>query len=283
MIIDECHGMSHGAEITKLVRNVEIPFKFGCTGTMPKSIEDQWSVIGTFGPVLEELSISELQEKKVLADVAIKPIEFIHEQKEDFKNQIFDANGNKITDSFEIAQRIYQKESMYLSELTSTNSIIAKLAEGIIKQHPDWNVLILFDYIKQGNSLFNCLTTKNKFYIDGSVDVKDRKDIVKEMNAEEGGKITCANAKCFGTGITVNRIQCIFIVINGSAPTKIIQSIGRGLQRNIKNTLLIFDFHHNYKYSLKHYKEREDLYIKTYKKDLLELKEIKVKADIQKL
>ena len=283
MIIDECHGMSHGAEITKLVRNVEIPFKFGCTGTMPRSIEDQWSVIGTFGPVLEELSISELQEKKVLADVAIKPIEFIHEQKEDFKNQIFDANGNKITDSFEIAQRIYQKESMYLSELTSTNSIIAKLAEGIIKQHPDWNVLILFDYIKQGNSLFNCLTTKNKFYIDGSVDVKDRKDIVKEMNAEEGGKITCANAKCFGTGITVNRIQCIFIVINGSAPTKIIQSIGRGLQRNIKNTLLIFDFHHNYKYSLKHFKEREDLYIKTYKKDLLELKEIKVKADIQKL
>lgn len=281
MIIDECHGMSHGAEITKLVRNVEIPFKFGCTGTMPKSIEDQWSVIGTFGPVLEELSISELQEKKVLADVAIKPIEFIHEQKEDFKNQIFDANGNKITDSFEIAQRIYQKESMYLSELTSTNSIIAKLAEGIIKQHPDWNVLILFDYIKQGNSLFNCLTTKNKFYIDGSVDVKDRKDIVKEMNAEEGGKITCANAKCFGTGITVNRIQCIFIVINGSAPTKIIQSIGRGLQRNIKNTLLIFDFHHNYKYSLKHFKEREDLYIKTYKKNLLELKEIKVKNKIQ--
>ena len=281
MIIDECHGMSHGAEITKLVRNVEIPFKFGCTGTMPKSIEDQWSVIGTFGPVLEELSISELQEKKVLADVAIKPIEFIHEQKEDFKNQIFDANGNKITDSFEIAQRIYQKESMYLSELTSTNSIIAKLAEGIIKQHPDWNVLILFDYIKQGNSLFNCLTTKNKFYIDGSVDVKDRKDIVKEMNAEEGGKITCANAKCFGTGITVNRIQCIFIVINGSAPTKIIQSIGRGLQRNIKNTLLIFDFHHNYKYSLKHFKEREDLYIKPYKKNLLELKEIKVKNKIQ--
>lgn len=281
MIIDECHGMSHGAEITKLVRNVEIPFKFGCTGTMPKSIEDQWSVIGTFGPVLEELSISELQEKKVLADVAIKPIEFIHEQKEDFKNQIFDANGNKITDSFEIAQRIYQKESMYLSELTFTNSIIAKLAEGIIKQHPDWNVLILFDYIKQGNSLFNCLTTKNKFYIDGSVDVKDRKDIVKEMNAEEGGKITCANAKCFGTGITVNRIQCIFIVINGSAPTKIIQSIGRGLQRNIKNTLLIFDFHHNYKYSLKHFKEREDLYIKTYKKNLLELKEIKVKNKIQ--
>ena len=103
------------------------------------------------------------------------------------------------------------------------------------------------------------------------------------MNAEDGGKITCANAKCFGTGITVNRIQCIFIVINGSAPTKIIQSIGRGLQRNIKNTLLIFDFHHNYKYSMKHFKEREDLYIKTYKKDLLELKQIHVQSDIQKL
>ena len=36
MIIDECHGMSHGAEITKLVRNVEIPFKFGCTRNYAK-------------------------------------------------------------------------------------------------------------------------------------------------------------------------------------------------------------------------------------------------------
>ena len=91
-----------------------------------------------------------------------------------------------------------------------------------------------------------------------------------------GGKITCANAKCFGTGITVNRIQCIFIVINGSAPTKIIQSIGRGLQRNIKDTLFIFDFHHNYKYSEKHFNERKLLYEKTYKKKLLSIKELNV-------
>lgn len=283
MIIDECHGMTHGAEITKLVRNVDIGFKFGCTGTMPKSIEDQWSVIGTFGPVLEELTISELQDKKVLADVIIKPIEFVHEEKENFKNQIFDANGNQITDPFEVAQRIYQKESMFLSELNETNTIISKLAVGVINQHPDWNVLILFDYIKQGNSLFQCLNWNNKFYIDGSVNVQDRKDIVKEMNSPEGGKITCANAKCFGTGITVNRIQCIFIVINGSAPTKIIQSIGRGLQRNVKNTLLIFDFHHNYKYSLKHFKEREDLYVNTYKKDLLPLNQIKIENKLKAL
>lgn len=278
MIIDECHGITHGAEITKLVRNVEINFKFGCTGTLPKSVEDQWSVIGTFGPVLDELSISELQEKRILADVLIKPIEFVHEVKENFKNQIYDVNGNKIIDPFEIAQRIYQKESMYLSEFQFTNEIITKLATEIVTKHSDWNVLILFDYIKQGNSLFNCLNWKNKFYIDGSVDVKDRKDIVKEMNDESGGKITCANAKCFGTGITVNRIQCIFIVINGSAPTKIIQSIGRGLQRNVKDTLLIFDFHHNYKYSLKHFHEREELYEKTYKKKLLNIKQIYVPA-----
>lgn len=267
-----------GNEITKLVRSVDINFKFGCTGTLPKMTEDVWSIIGTFGPVLAELSIAELQDKKVLAEVMIKPVKFIHEHKEDFRNQIFDANGNQVTDPFEVAQRIYQKESMYLASLNCTNTIITKLAVNLIKKNPSWNVLILFDYVKQGNSLFDCLDWENKFYIDGSIEVSDRQDIVKQMNSVEGGKITCANAKCFGTGITVERIQCIFIVINGSSPTKIIQSIGRGLQRNVKNTLIIFDFHHNYKYNIKHFGERGELYKKFYGKHALEVKEVHVSA-----
>lgn len=276
IINDEVHGVKTGTEISKLIKGVDINFKFGCTGTLPKNTEDIWNIIGVFGPILGELTVVELQKAKILADVSIKPIRFNHSIKENFKNQVFDKNGNKVTDTFEIAQRIYQTESMYLSEYEPTNKIITKLATGIIKQHPDWNVLILFDYIKQGNSLFNCLEWKNKFYIDGSIDINTRQDIVQEMNAVEGGKITCANAKCFGTGITVERIQCIFIVINGSSPTKVIQSIGRGLQRNVKDTLLIFDISHDYKYSKKHYNEREELYQNVFKKNTLEMKKINI-------
>ena len=58
-----------------------------------------YTVLGTLiltglGNKLKELSISELQEKKVLADVSIKPIEFVHDKKEDFK-KLNDSDVNR--------------------------------------------------------------------------------------------------------------------------------------------------------------------------------------------
>ena len=95
----------------------------------------------------------------------------------------------------------------------------------------------------------------------------ENKIIIEEMNSPEGGHITIANCKCFGTGLTIKRIQAIFLVQNASSVTKIIQSIGRGLQKN-KETLYLFDIIHNYKYSQKHFKERVQLYKEFYNKEL---------------
>jgi hypothetical protein len=39
---------------------------------------------------------------------------------------------------------------MYLAQYEPTNTVITNLAKNIIKQHNDWNVLILFDYISAG-------------------------------------------------------------------------------------------------------------------------------------
>lgn len=266
IIQDEVHGAKRGAEISKLVKNVNIPFKFGCTGTLPKKIENQWNISGIFGPILEEIEIKELQEKGILADVNINPIKFIHILKENFKSKIED--NNSLEDPFEIAQQEYKNEAMFLSQFEKTNKIITNLATGIIKQHPNWNVLILFDYTASGESLFNLLNFKNKHYIDGTVELQTRQDIVETMNNPNGGNITVANCKCFGTGITIKHIQCIFLVTSQSSVTKIIQAIGRGLRIDEKPTLYIFDFFHNYKYSEKHFKERIELYKKFYQKEL---------------
>ena len=260
-------GAKRGAEISKLVKNVNIPFKFGCTGTLPKRIEDQWNISGIFGPILEEIEIKELQEKGVLADVSINPIKFVHTLKENFKTHIT-TDDNIIEDAFELAQQEYKHEAMYLSQHEQTNKIITNLATGIIKQHSNWNVLILFDYTLSGESLYNLLNFNNKHYIDGKVDLNTRQDIVNIMNSPNGGQITVANCKCFGTGITVKHIQCIFIVTSQSSVTKIIQAIGRGLRIDEKPVLHIFDFFHNYKYSEKHFKERVELYKKFYQKEL---------------
>lgn len=69
-------------------------------------------------------------------------------------------------------------------------------------------------------------------------------------------------------GITIKNIQCIILVTNQSALTKIIQAIGRGLRIEDKPTLFVMDIFHNYKYSEKHFKERTELYKKFYGKVL---------------
>lgn len=264
IIQDECHGVKRSSELSKLVKSVKIPFKFGCTGTLPKEQIDKWNIAGVFGPVLDEIEIKELQEKNVLADVSINPIKFVHSLKENFKQ----INTEQVIDPFEIAQSEYKNESMYLAQHTQSNKIITNIAKQLIIKNPNWNGLILFDYTLSGESLFELLDWKDKHYIDGTVSLDVRTDIVDQMNNPNGGHITVANCKCFGTGITIKNIQCIILVTNQSAVTKVIQAIGRGLRIEDKPTLYVFDIFHNYKYSEKHFKERTQLYKQFYGKEL---------------
>lgn len=259
-------GITKNSEISKFIKSIKIRYKFGCTGTLPKKITDVWNIIGIFGPVVDEIQIQELQEKGVLADVNIIPIQFFHTQKESFKH--IKTEDDTPEDVFRFAQEEYKQEAMYLSQFEPTNKIITNLAKNVLKQHPNWNVLILFDYINSGESLFNILDHEQKHYIDGSVDIDTRKDIVTAMNNPDGGQITVANCKCFGTGITVKHIQSIILVTSQSSVTKVIQAIGRGLRIEEKPTLHIMDIFHNYKYSEKHFNERVNLYKEFYHKEL---------------
>lgn len=122
--------------------------------------------LGIFGPVLDEIEIKELQEKNVLADVSINPIKFVHSLKQNFRKINTEETENQIIDAFEIAQAEYKNECMYLSQYEPTNKIITNIAKNVIKQHNNWNALILFDYTLSGESLFNLLDWKDKHYID---------------------------------------------------------------------------------------------------------------------
>lgn len=111
--------------------------------------------------MVDEIEIKELQDKKVLADVSIKPIKFIHSKKENFKK-----HTDNIQEAFEQAQAEYKNECMYLSQYEPTNKIITDLSTKILNAHKNWNALILFDYTLSGESLFQLLNWQNKHYID---------------------------------------------------------------------------------------------------------------------
>lgn len=259
---DEVHQIKKGSEISKLINKVKINHKFGCTGTLPKEKIDQWQISGIFGPVLDEVEIMKLQDEKVLANVKIYPIKFLHKKKENFKKAEFNEDGTQ-RDPYEVAQAAYKKEAMYLGMHEDSNKIMLRLCKNIINDHPDWNGLILFDYTSQGESIYRLLDFENKYYIDGSIDVKVRLDVVDKMN-NTGGNITIAQSKTFSTGITISRINFIVLVTTQSSPTKIIQSIGRGLRRQNKDAIIVIDVSHNYEYSENHFCSRVELYRKFY-------------------
>ena len=265
VIQDEVHTIKKGNELSKLIKNVNIVHKFGCTGTLPANEEDIWTIKGIFGTVLDQVKIQELQEKKILAEVSINPIKFIHKKKQNFRDM---SNAKSVEDKLEIAKKEYLQESIYLANFEPTNKAIVNVAKGVIKQHPNWNVLILFDYTNSGESLFKLLDWKDKHYVDGDVELSTRQDIIQKMNDPKGGQITIAQSKTFSTGLTIKNIQCIILATSQSSVTKIIQSIGRGLRRVEKSTLVLFDFFHNYKYSQQHFKERTGLYKQFYNKEL---------------
>jgi superfamily II DNA or RNA helicase len=276
IVADEVHGVKSSNEISKLIKGVDIPYKFGCTGTLPKDVKDQWNIAGIFGPILDELEIETLQSKNILANVHLQPIKFCHSKKENFK-KTHDEYGKEI-EPFEAAQREYQYESQYLGEYKETNKKIVDLAKGLITKKPEWNVIVLFDYISQGQQLYSLSDASNKFYIDGSIPVDKRQEIVSIMD-NSGGNILFGNCKCIGIGLTVKRVNVIILCIIGSSSTKTIQAIGRGMQKKSdKSTVHVFDILHNYKYSQKHFKERSLNYLKYYK--LQEDKDYKVKEII---
>lgn len=148
---------------------------------------------------------------------------------------------------------------MYLGLFETTNKKIIALAESLIKKYNNWNILILFDYISQGESLFNLCSIEKKHFIDGSVKVKDRQEIVNQAD-ESSGHIIIGNTKCVGTGLTLKNIHCIILCIVGKSATKTIQAVGRGMATNNKSNLMLFDIFNNYKYSQKHFKERAEKY-----------------------
>lgn len=262
LFMDECHNCTKGAEISKVMKRIPIDHKFGCTGTLPKDIKNQWMIAGVFGPVLDEVEIQKLQKDKVLADVKIYSVKFVHKHKVRFRDAQVDENGVS-EDSYTAAKKAYQRESMYLGTHPETVSLEINIFKKLVDSHKDWNFLVLFDFTEQGKLLYKSLDYGNKYFVDGSIDVNVRRDIIKKMNSS-GGNITIAQSKTFSTGLTISRINCIMILTNQSSCTKIIQSIGRGLRRQNKSTILVFDISHDYPYSTKHFIERTQLYEEYY-------------------
>ena len=240
LFVDEVHKIRKGNEINKLFKHIKTPHRFGLTGTMPENLLDQWNIIGKIGPVIFERHSYHLREEKYISGAEIKILNIKHS-----------AKGNLS----------YREEVEELISNKFRNETICRLSNGL-----NYNTLILVDYIKHGELLFELLNRECKqkkvFFICGDVDISER-DKVRQLMETKDNIVVIAISKIFSTGINIKNLHYIVFACGGKAKIKIVQSIGRGLRlHDNKDKLIIFDIADNYHYSQKHLHKRISLYEK---------------------
>jgi superfamily II DNA or RNA helicase len=240
LFVDEVHKIRKGNEINKLFKFIKTPHRFGLTGTMPENLLDQWNIIGKIGPIIYEKHSYHLREGNYISGAEIQILQLNH------RVHPF------VT---------YREEIDTLIESQFRNDVINKIAQGLKN-----NTLILVDFIKHGQLLFNLVKqqsiNKQVFFIRGEVDIPER-ERVRQLMEKNDNIVVIAISKIFSTGINIKNLHYIVFACGGKAKIKIVQSIGRGLRLHAnKDKLIIFDIADNYNYSQNHLEKRITLYEK---------------------
>lgn len=236
-IQDEAHKIKKSNNITKLVKKIKTPNRFGFTGSLSDEVMDRWKTIGTFGPVLYEKRSKELRDEKFLTPAQVVGLRIEHS----------DAMEMKYKDELEF---IYNSEER--------NNVIGKIASGLSN-----NVLIIVNHLIQGENLLKVLSKypdKKVYFVNGDMPVEEREKI-KHLMETDTNVICIAMASIFATGINIKNIHYIMTVGLGKAFIRLIQTIGRGLRLHpSKERLTIMDVYDNLKYSELHVEERKKIY-----------------------
>jgi superfamily II DNA or RNA helicase len=235
VVIDEAHGAK--ADVIKsLISDFggHIAFRFGVTGTFPKPELDQMNLITTIGTILKTITSKWLIENGYLAEVEIELLQT--QETADLPD--------------------YTAEKSYLSRHEDRLDYLANKIQDDMEKLG--NTLVLVNSIQFGRKLQKLIP--GSVFLSGESENDLRQDHYKEYETRND-VIVIATSGIASTGISIDRIFCLYLVDAGKSFIKAIQSIGRGLRRaDDKNKVWVKDVSSSMKYSKKHCKDRMKWY-----------------------
>ena len=235
VIVDEVH-MAKADALKSLLTGVmsKIPLRWGLTGTVPKEPFEFQALKCSLGPVISQLSASELQDRGVLAQCHVNVVQLVDHA--EFTN--------------------YQSELKYLLEEPDRLKTIAQL---IAQVNATGNTLVLVDRVAAGHALVEFLGEQAVF-VSGATKAKDRQDEYDEV-AEATGKIIVATYGVAAVGINIPRIFNLVLVEPGKSFVRVIQSIGRGIRKaEDKDHVQIWDVTSTCRFAKRHLTKRKVFY-----------------------
>lgn len=241
-IVDEAHQAS-AKTLCEIMSGpaANVPFRFGCTGTVPKDELAKQQIKGILGDVIFRLRSWELQKRGVLAQSHIFQIVL-----EDSKNPTFSTRH--IEDWSDEINWMYSDPTrvMFVADM------IREIAED------EGNTLVLVPYKKHGKILASLIP--GAVSLDGDDKSDIRQEQYKWFNEQDHAVLICTSGIA-AVGLDIPRIKVLCMIEPGKKFQKIIQSIGRGLRKaDDKDSVLILDVAGDSGFSKKHAKERTALY-----------------------
>ena len=166
--------------------------KIGCSGTLPRDKYDKWRLTGMFGKVVYTEDITRLQEAGFISKLKITLLKIIDNSVEDNRDLLFHTNSTQRYHVDEMGQSNMLFDDAYKAEHEYFEKNYKELYQPVFDYlfNLNSNTLILFDRIEIGKNLFEFAKElyphKNVFYIDGSIDVKDREETRNSFEKQDG-------------------------------------------------------------------------------------------------
>ena len=235
VIVDEVH-MAKADALKTLLTGVmaRVPIRWGLTGTIPKEAYEFQALKCSIGPVISQLSASELQDRGVLAQCHVNIVQLVDH----------------------VEYKDYQSELKYLLEEKGRLDTIAELVKQV---NLTGNTLVLVDRIAAGQGIIERLGD-NAVFVSGSTKNKTRQDEYDEI-AISDDKIIVATYGIAAVGINIPRIFNLVLIEPGKSFVRVIQSIGRGIRKaEDKDHVQIWDITSTCKFAKRHLTKRKQFY-----------------------
>lgn len=235
VMVDEVHMAKADALKTLLTTIMaRVPIRWGLTGTVPKEAYEFQALKCSLGPVINQLSASELQDRGVLAQCHVNIVQLV--------------------DHAEFAN--YQSELKFLLEDTDRLDTVAALVE---KVKATGNTLVLVDRVAAGHALVERLGNRAVF-VSGATKGTKRDEEYAEV-ADVDDKIIVATYGVAAVGINIPRIFNLVLIEPGKSFVRVIQSIGRGIRKaEDKDHVQIWDVTSTCKFAKRHLTKRKVFY-----------------------
>ena len=234
VIVDEVH-QAKAEVLTKLLtqnfKNCAI--RWGLTGTVPKEAWEYQGILASIGPVINQVSAHDLQNKGVLAQLNIN---------------VLQTTDVEVFTSF-------QDEYTFL---VTDDRRLEWIANKIKNISSSGNTLVLINRIDTGNKLIALIP--DAVFVSGGMKLDDRKEEYDEIKTSDN-KIIVATYGVAAVGINIPRIFNLVLLEPGKSFVRVIQSIGRGIRRaEDKDHVEIWDITSTCKYAKRHLTERKKYY-----------------------